>query len=130
MDDCVKELKLTANLGQSFIVREMNFKDPKMIERVISTSNVVINLIGPKQRYYDKTDFEWTNIEIPRRIAAACRKNPNIIRMVQFSAAGAEENSEALDWQTKWLGEQAVLNEFPNATILRPCTVIFLLKFF
>lgn len=42
MDDQVKYLKLCANLGQSFIVREMNFKNPKMIERVMSTSNVDI----------------------------------------------------------------------------------------
>lgn len=42
MDDQVKYLKLCANLGQSFIVREMNFKNPKMIERVMSTSNVSV----------------------------------------------------------------------------------------
>jgi len=122
MDDQVKYLKLCANLGQSFIVREMNFKNPKMIERVMSTSNVVINLVGPKRRYTSKEDFEWTNIEIPRRIARAARQNPNIKRMIHFSAAGADENSNVLDFSTKWRGEQAVLEQFPEATIFRPTT--------
>jgi len=123
MDDQVKYLKLCANLGQSFIVREMNFKNPKMIERVISTSNVVINLVGPKNRYTDKADFEWTNIEIPRRIARACKNNPNIKRLIHMSACGAEENSSVLDFSTKWRGEQAVMEQFPAATIFRPTTV-------
>lgn len=123
MDDKVKELKLCANLGQSFIVREMNFKNPKMIERVISTSNVVINLVGPKARYTDPADFEWVNVEIPRRIARACANNPNIIRMIHMSCAGADENSTCIDFSTKWKGEQAVLEQFPDATIFRPTTV-------
>lgn len=123
MDDKVKELKLCANLGQSFIVREMNFKNPKMIERVISTSNVVINLVGPKHRYKTKEDFEWVNVEIPRRIARACKQNPGIVRMIHMSACGAEENSSVYDFSTKWAGENAVLEQFPQATIFRPTTV-------
>lgn len=43
--------------------------------------------------------------------------------MIHFSAAGASENSDVLDFSTKWRGEQAVLNEFPEATIFRPTTV-------
>jgi NADH dehydrogenase (ubiquinone) 1 alpha subcomplex subunit 9 len=123
MDDKVKELKLCANLGQSFIVREMNFKNPKMIERVMSTSNVAINLVGPKRRYTSMADHEWVNIEIPKRIARACRENPNILRMIHFSCAGAAEDSPSFDLRTKWRGEQEVLNEFPDATIIRPTTV-------
>lgn len=123
MDDKVKELKLCANLGQSFIVREMNFKNPKMIERVMSTSNVAINLVGPKRRYTRMEDYEWVNIEIPKRIARASRENPNILRMIHFSAAGAAEDSPSYDLRTKWRGEQEVLNEFPDATIIRPTTM-------
>lgn len=47
-DDDVKELKLCSGSGQSFLVRHMNFDDPKMLDRVIANSNVVINLVGPR----------------------------------------------------------------------------------
>lgn len=118
-----RELKLCANLGKSWIVRQMNFNDERMVERMVSNSNVAINLCGPRKRIKDRKDFEEVNINVPRRIARACRNNPNIIRMIHFSAAGADKNSPSLDLQTKYYGEQAVLEEFPNATIFRPTTV-------
>ena len=39
--------------------------------------------------------------------------------MIHFSALGVSKDSESWDLKTKYEGEQAVLNEFPNATIFR-----------
>lgn len=119
----MKELKLCANLGQSWIVKNMNFNDFKMVQRVMGTSNVVVNMCGPRKRARDRHEFEEVNIEVPRKIAKAARLNPEIVRMIHFSAAGAAKDSPSLDLQTKYYGEQAVLEEFPNATILRPTQV-------
>lgn len=122
-DDDVKELKLTASLGQSWLIKHMNFNDIKMIERTIANSNVVINLLGPRKivKHYDQ--FAFINIEVPRRLARAAAQNPEVIRFIHFSAAGADPKSPSLDLRTKFHGEEAVLSEFPNATIIRPTTV-------
>lgn len=122
-DDEVKELKLCANLGYSYIVKHMNFDDPKMIDRVIQNSNVVINLVGPRKNIKKLADYEYANVEIPRRIAAACRKNPNVLRFMHFSAAGADPKSPSMELSTKFHGEEAVKAEFPEVTIMRPTTV-------
>lgn len=44
--------------------------------------------------------------------------------MIHFSSAGTDPNSESMDLRTKYYGEQEVLNAFPNATIIKPCTVV------
>lgn len=102
----------------------MNFLDQKMYDRVSIHSNVIINLCGPRRRVKDRKLFEEVNIEIPRRIARSARTNPDILRMIHVSAVGASPDSPSLDLQTKYYGEQAVLEEFPNATIIRPTTMV------
>ena len=115
-----KELKLCAALGKCWIVKQMNFNDDRMIARMMSNSNVVVNLCGPRKRVKNLKDFENVNIEVARKVAKACRLNPNIIRLIHFSACGASPDSPSHDLRTKYYGEQAVLEEFPNATIFRP----------
>jgi NADH dehydrogenase (ubiquinone) 1 alpha subcomplex subunit 9 len=129
-DDHVKELKLCGTSGQAFIVRAMDFDDPKMIDRVIMNSNVVVNLVGPRKTIKHRKDFEYANVEIPRRIAEACKRNPGVIRLMHFSAVGAAKDSPSMDLSTKFSGEEAVLSEFPNATILRPSTIFGLNDYF
>lgn len=62
------------------------------------------------------------NIDIAERIARACSK-AGVHRLIHFSAAAADPDSASLDFQTKWHAEKAVLAAFPNATIMRPCTI-------
>jgi NADH dehydrogenase (ubiquinone) 1 alpha subcomplex subunit 9 len=97
-------------------------RDEKLIERLVENSNVVINLAGPRKKVKHRKDFEFINIEVAERIAKACAKK-GVHRLIHFSAAGADENSESLDFQTKAIGEQVVKKAFPNATIFRPCPV-------
>ena len=68
-DDELKELRLCGNVGQTFCVKDMNFDDPRMIDRMIQNSNVVINLLGPRKTKKYTKDFEYINIEVPKRIA-------------------------------------------------------------
>lgn len=75
-DDDVKELKLCAGSGYSFIVKHMDFDNMEMIDRVIKNSNVVINLVGPRKNVKQRRDFERINIDIAGRIAEACARNP------------------------------------------------------
>lgn len=89
----------------SFIVRNMDFNDRDMLDRVIQNSNVVINLLGARKHRKFLSDFEEPNIQIASRIADACSRNKNIKRLIHFSAAGADINSESLDYRTKYVGE-------------------------
>lgn len=101
----------------------MDFYNPKMIDRVIANSNVVINLVGPRKRVKQRDEFEYINIHIAKAIASAVKRNPNVQRFIHFSAAGATHDSASPDLATKWIGEQEVMNIVPTATILRPTTV-------
>lgn len=100
----------------------MNYKNEKMIERMVENSNVVINLLGPRTRTKKREDFEFVNIEAAERIARACTKH-GVHRLIHFSAAAASPDAESLDFQTKYEGEQVVRKAFPDATIFRPCSV-------
>ena len=80
-------------------------------------------MVGPRKWVKDQDLMETINIDYSRRIAKACARNPNVVRLIQFSAAGAKIDSPSLDLRTKFKAEQEVLDNFPNATILRPTTV-------
>ena len=100
----------------------MNYKDQNQIERMVRNSNVVINLLGPRQKVKKVEDYQFINIEVPERIAKACAKH-GVHRLIHFSAAGAEYDSPSLDFRTKKEGEEVVKKAFPNVTIMRPCPV-------
>ena len=73
--------------------------------------------------YLSILTLQQVNINIARRIAEACQRNPGVKRLIHFSACGASADSPSMDWQTKFYGEQEVLDAFPNATVFRPATV-------
>lgn len=122
-DDEVKELKLCASLGQSWIVRHLIFEDDKMLDRCIANSNVVINLVGPRKNIRKIQDYEYANVTIPTKIAEAVKRNPNITRFIHFSAVGADLQSPSMDLRTKFHGEEAVKDIIPWTTIVRPATI-------
>lgn len=122
-DDEVKELKLCAASGYSYLLKFMDYDNTEMIDRAIKNSNVVINLIGPRRGVKKLEEAEYINITIAKRIAEACARNPNVLRLIQFSACGATPDSPSIDFRTKYYGEKEVLDKFPNATIFRPATV-------
>ena len=107
----------------------MDFRDQKMIERMINNSNVVISMVGPRKYVKRRADFEYINIEVPERIAHACSKL-GVHRLIHFSAAGADPDSPSLDFQTKYEAEAIVKRAFPNVTILRPCPVYWYNDYF
>lgn len=81
-DTHVKELPLCGVNGYVQVVKGMDFNDLDMIDRVIKNSNVVINLIGPSPKVKKMEEAEFINITIPKRIAEACAKNPNVLRFI------------------------------------------------
>jgi NADH dehydrogenase (ubiquinone) 1 alpha subcomplex subunit 9 len=67
----------------------MDFNNKEMIDWTIKNSNVVINLVGPRPELKNRKDFEFINVEVAKRIAQACAKNEGVVRLIHFSAAGA-----------------------------------------
>jgi NADH dehydrogenase (ubiquinone) 1 alpha subcomplex subunit 9 len=129
ISDNIKRLRLTGNLGMVYVANNMNFDDARSIHRCVASSNVVINSLGPRRYCTSFDQFKSVNIDIPRTIAKQARR-VGAKRMIHISSVGVDPRSPSLDLQTKFYGEQAVLDEFPDATILRLATVIGMNDYF
>ena len=57
-----------------------------------------------------------------RRLAKLAREN-GVSKFIHVSALNAAEDSKSDFLRTKFLGERAVLEEFPDATIVRPSRI-------
>jgi len=120
----MRELKVTADLGYKSFVRLADFTSHNELSYTMKDSNVVVSCIGSKMYYKTEADFEESNIRIPVAIAKAAKANPRIKRLIMIGQAGADPNSASRKLRTKWVGEQAVKEIYPEVTFLRP-TVMF-----
>lgn len=121
-------LKLVGDLGQVYF-HPYDLRDEESIKKCIKYSNVVVNLVG---RDWETRNFKFddVNVEGARRLARLA-KAAGVERFIHLSALNASETpNEAglLPNGSRWLrskarGEEAVLEEFPEATIFRPSDV-------
>ncbi|CAH2063430.1 unnamed protein product, partial [Iphiclides podalirius] len=119
----VNRLKVCGDLGQ-VLFTPFDIRDEESIAKAVRYSNVVINLIG---RDYETKNFKYMDVHVegPRRIARICREM-GVDRFIHVSYLNAEENPKPLVMKkpsmykiSKYLGECAVKEEFPTATIFR-----------
>lgn len=120
-----RELKLAGDLGQILFV-PFSLRDTDTVRRAMLHSNVVINLIG-RDNPTAHFDFESIHVEGARTIARLAREAPNVKRLIHVSALNSTPTPEAHFisggsnfLKTKYAGELAVREEFPEATIIRP----------
>ena len=99
-----------------------NIHDDASVAAAVRDSDYVINLVGILYESGRET-FQAVHADAAGRIARAAR-DAGAQRFIQVSAMGASDQSEARYAQTKAAGEAAVLDAFPEASILRP-SVIF-----
>lgn len=114
-------VKPLGDVGQVQVV-QANVRDENSVRAAIRGADAVINLVGilfesGAQKF---TKVQAEGAEIIARISAEL----GVKNLVQMSALGADENSPSLYAQSKALGEKAVRQYFPEATIIRP-SVIF-----
>lgn len=121
--DYVKKLRQAAPLGNYYQYNGFNFNDPVSVERSMRNCNIVINLVGARAHYRNYNRIYESNVTNAIRVAKQAKKN-NVLRLIHFSAAGADRKSNSIDFVTKKIAEEAVLDIFPEATIIRPCTII------
>lgn len=109
-------LRPLGDLGQTQFAAA-DITRPDTVRRAVAGADVVINLVGVLTG-----DFDRIQVDGARNVAAAAAQ-AGATRMVQMSAIGADSGSASHYGQSKGLGEEAVRQAFPNATILRPSIV-------
>lgn len=100
---------------------QANLRFPESVKRAASGADVVINCVGLLAQSGAQT-FEAVHVDGARSVAKAARE-AGAARLIHVSAIGADSNGRANYAKTKAAGEQAVLQEFPGALILRPSIV-------
>lgn len=109
---------------------EANVHDDTDLERLLSEVDAVVNLVGvlhsrPGRPY--GAEFKRAHIDLPRRIAAGCRKT-GVRRFLHVSALGADPSGASGYQRSKAAGEAAIQAEFASYpegayTIFRPSVV-------
>ena len=118
--DLAGHLQPMGSVGQIGAV-QANLRFPDSVARAVAGSDAVINTVGILAPSGKQT-FEAVHVDGARAIAKAARE-AGVKRLVHVSAIGADKNSKAIYARTKAAGEQAVLEEFPTAIIVRPSIV-------
>ena len=110
-------LRPLANLGQMQFAHA-DITKPDSLRAVFNGAHGVINLVGAFDGNLDAVQGRGAG-----RMAKIAAES-GVASLVHISAIGADEDSE-LDYQaSKGMGEHAIHQEFPDATILRP-SIIF-----
>lgn len=120
-------LKVCGDLGQVFF-QPYDLRDEESIKKALKYSNVVINLVG---RDWETRNFSFDAVHVDgaRRLAKLA-KQAGVERFIHISALNCAERPNPILLKngskflaSKWKGEKAVLEEFPEATIFRPSDV-------
>lgn len=121
-EDCHRHLKLMGDLGQ-IIPMMYNPRDENSIKAVMAKANVVINLIG---REYETRNysFEEVNHHMAKQFAVIAKEHGGIMRFINVSCLGASPSSPSRMLRAKAAAEESILHEFPEATIMKPATMI------
>ena len=114
-------MRLLGDVGQIEVV-QANIRNPASVSRALEGASAAVNLVG---LLYESGRQKFQSIHSmgSRNVAKAAREM-GVSTLVQMSAIGADEASEAKYARTKALGEAAVREEFPEAIIIRP-SIIF-----
>jgi NADH dehydrogenase len=107
-------------VGQIHAV-QANVRYPDSVRRAVEGAHAVVNLVGILARSGRQT-FEAVHVEGARAIAEATRA-AGARSLVHISAIGADKAARASYARSKWAGEVAVRERFPDAVILRPSLV-------
>ncbi|MGB2318809.1 MAG: complex I NDUFA9 subunit family protein [Candidatus Puniceispirillum sp.] len=115
-----KYLKPMGDVGQITLVSGDALND-EILESVIKPADAVINFVGILAESGSQ-NFEALQGALPGKIGMLASKH-DLADVVHISAIGADADSPSLYARTKAAGEAGLLEEFPDAVILRPSIV-------
>ncbi|KAJ3315518.1 39kDa subunit of ndufa9, NADH:ubiquinone oxidoreductase [Blyttiomyces sp. JEL0837] len=119
-DDDRRHLRVMGDLGQIVQLR-FDLRNEEALVACTKHSDTVINLMG---RDYGTKNFSLNAVHVDgaRKVAKLAREL-GVSKFVHVSALGAHVDSPSKFMKAKALGEIAVREEFPDATIIRPSTI-------
>ncbi|MEM9359363.1 MAG: complex I NDUFA9 subunit family protein [Pseudomonadota bacterium] len=118
--DLAGHLQPMGAVGQIHAV-QANVRYPESVKAAVTGAEVAINLVAVLASTGRQT-FDALHVKGSRAVARAA-KEAGVERFIHVSAIGADPKSASNYARTKGLGDQAVLEEFPEAVILRPSIV-------
>jgi NADH dehydrogenase len=118
--DLAGHLQPMGAVGQIHAV-QANLRFPDSVQRAVAGADIVINCVGVLASTGPQT-FDAVHAAGARTVAKAAR-DAGALRLIHVSAIGADANGRAQYARTKAAGEQASLQEFAGAIILRPSIV-------
>ena len=98
-----------------------NIRDDASVRDALRGADAVVNCVGILAPS-GKNKFDAVQHEGAERVARMASEE-GVGQLVQISAIGADLDSDSIYSQTKALGEEGVLQNFPTAVILRPSVV-------
>jgi len=115
--DEARHLKVMGDLGQ-VIPMEWDIRNPDQIAECIRHSDTVYNLAG---RDWETRNFSYRDVNVTgAKSIASVAADLDVPRLIHVSHLNADPNSESEFYRTKYEGEKAVREVFPEATIVRP----------
>jgi uncharacterized protein YbjT (DUF2867 family) len=119
--DLAQHLKPLGDVGQ-IVPIQANLRYPDSIARAVAGAGIVINLVGIG---YERgaQRFDAVNVAGARSVAEAA-KAAGATTLIHMSILGADPESPSAFARSRALAEVAVLEEFPNAHVIRP-SIIF-----
>jgi len=113
-------LQPSGKVGQIFAV-QANLRYPDSVHHATVGAKAIVNAVGVLASTGRQT-FRAVHVDGARAIAKAARE-AGAKRLVHISAIGADPKARSRYARSKGEGEAAVLEEFPDAIILRPSIV-------
>nr|PZN85209.1 MAG: complex I NDUFA9 subunit family protein [Pseudomonadota bacterium] len=118
--DLAGHLQPMGRLGQIHAV-QANVRYPESVANAVRDATAVVNAVGILTPTGRQT-FTAVHVQGARAVARAARE-AGAKRFIHISAIGADPKSRSAYARTKAESEQAVLEEFPDAIIIRPSIV-------
>ena len=116
-----KFLKLKGDVGQVGLVNISIDSSDDVLRAFVAGKDALINCVGILQER-GAQKFDVVHHTAPAKLARLARE-AGVGRLVHISALGADLRSSSAYARSKAAGEQAVMDAFPTATILRPSIV-------
>ncbi|WWD22150.1 hypothetical protein CI109_106639 [Kwoniella shandongensis] len=116
-EDEKRRLKIMGDLGQ-IVPLEWDARNLDQTAEAVRHSDVVYNLVG---RDYETRNYSYedVNVNVAKSIAEVSA-SLDVPRLVHVSHLNASPDSASAFYRTKFAGERAVRDAFPEATIVRP----------
>ncbi|WVO15852.1 hypothetical protein L204_103514 [Cryptococcus depauperatus] len=116
-EDEKRRLRPCGDLGQ-IVPLEWDARIPEQTAECIRYSDVVYNLVG---RDFETRNYSYhdVNVKVAQSIAEIATEM-NVPRLIHVSHLNANLESASEFYRTKYAGERAVRDAFPEATIVRP----------